>query len=151
MLANFFCFVCCLLCFVFPTGLPYLLLKKAFKDAYVLHDEAAHDPIVKVEQEEKLARIIAQTRNGSVPRSMSLARNNTISFPQKKQLLLPDTRQELDDTWGRFFKYQPFWKIRNYFGEKIGLYFAWSGMLITSLWIPTIFGIIVFFYGLEVR
>lgn len=113
-------------------GLPYLIMKHAFKDQFVLHDEAATDPMELTEHEEKFAL------------------TGSIAVCQKKQLLLPDTRQELQDTWGCFFKYQPLWKIRNYFGEKIALYFAWSGMLITSLWIPTIFGICVFAYGLKV-
>ena len=40
---------------------------------------------------------------------------------------------------------------REYFGEKIGFYFAWIGLLCATLWIPTIFGLICFFYGLHVR
>uniref|UniRef100_A0A2C9M9K5 Anoctamin n=1 Tax=Biomphalaria glabrata TaxID=6526 RepID=A0A2C9M9K5_BIOGL len=59
-----------------------------------------------------------------------------------------DKRKELDEKWSRFYKFQPMWQIRNYFGEKIGLYFAWTGVLITTLWIPMLFGVAVFIYGL---
>ncbi|XP_076153319.1 anoctamin-2b [Alosa pseudoharengus] len=59
-------------------------------------------------------------------------------------------RQILHDEWARygaFFKYQPVDYIRKYFGEKIGLYFAWLGVY-TQLLIPaSIVGITVFFYG----
>ncbi|XP_063073872.1 anoctamin-2b [Engraulis encrasicolus] len=59
-------------------------------------------------------------------------------------------RQILHDEWARygvFYKYQPVDLIRKYFGEKIGLYFAWLGVY-TQLLIPaSIVGITVFFYG----
>ncbi|KAI3366936.1 hypothetical protein L3Q82_009576, partial [Scortum barcoo] len=56
----------------------------------------------------------------------------------------------LHEEWARysaFYKYQPIDLIRKYFGEKIGLYFAWLGVY-TQLLIPaSIVGIIVFGYG----
>ncbi|XP_052359862.1 anoctamin-1-like [Oncorhynchus keta] len=59
-------------------------------------------------------------------------------------------RQLLHDEWARygaFYKYQPVDLIRKYFGEKIGLYFAWLGVY-TQLLIPaSMVGIIVFCYG----
>uniref|UniRef100_F7AKG3 Anoctamin n=1 Tax=Monodelphis domestica TaxID=13616 RepID=F7AKG3_MONDO len=49
--------------------------------------------------------------------------------------------------YGVFYKFQPIDLIRKYFGEKIGLYFAWLG-LYTSFLIPSsIIGVIVFLYG----
>nr|XP_015810445.2 anoctamin-2b isoform X1 [Nothobranchius furzeri] len=59
-------------------------------------------------------------------------------------------RQVLHEEWARysaFFKYQPIDLVRKYFGEKVGLYFAWLGVY-TQLLIPaSIVGIIVFGYG----
>uniref|UniRef100_A0A3B3BX81 Anoctamin n=1 Tax=Oryzias melastigma TaxID=30732 RepID=A0A3B3BX81_ORYME len=58
--------------------------------------------------------------------------------------------QVLNEEWARysaFYKYQPIDLVRKYFGEKIGLYFAWLGVY-TQLLIPaSIVGIIVFGYG----
>jgi hypothetical protein len=42
----------------------------------------------------------------------------------------------------------PIDKIRNYFGEEIALYFAWSYHFLYSLIIPAIIGLIFFFIGL---
>ncbi|XP_077957601.1 anoctamin-2b isoform X4 [Gasterosteus aculeatus] len=59
-------------------------------------------------------------------------------------------RQVLHNEWAKysaFYKYQPIDLVRKYFGEKIGLYFAWLGVY-TQLLIPaSIVGIIVFCYG----
>ena len=115
-------------------------MKKVYKDAFVLHDETIEDPHEIDEIEEKLAE-----KGGKLTKAAKITRRST------KTLIMADTRQEMDKTWTKFFKYQPLWKIRNYFGEKIALYFAWSGTLITTLWIPTLFGISVFFYGLYLR
>ena len=115
-------------------------MKKVYSDAFVLHDETLEDPHEMKELEEKLAE-----KGGKLTQTHRLQRKST------KTLLMPDTRKDLDNTWTKFFKYQPLWKVRNYFGEKIALYFAWSGTLISTLWIPTLFGICVFIYGLYRR
>ncbi|XP_051823278.1 anoctamin-1 [Antechinus flavipes] len=50
-------------------------------------------------------------------------------------------------TYGAFYKYQPIDLIRKYFGEKVGLYFAWLGVYTEMLIPASIVGIIVFLYG----
>ena len=78
-------------------------------------------------------------------------------------------RNKLWSQWSEtknVFKFQPLDTIRNYFGEKIGryffhreyyhqclmtsiaYYFAWLGFYTTWLIVPTIIGIITFFYGI---
>ncbi|XP_048409619.1 anoctamin-2b isoform X1 [Stegostoma tigrinum] len=59
-------------------------------------------------------------------------------------------RKVLYQEWARygvFYKYQPIDLIRKYFGEKIGLYFAWLGLYTQLLMPASLVGIIVFFYG----
>uniref|UniRef100_A0A8C7H8Y9 Anoctamin n=1 Tax=Oncorhynchus kisutch TaxID=8019 RepID=A0A8C7H8Y9_ONCKI len=58
--------------------------------------------------------------------------------------------QILYDEWASysvFYKYQPIGLIRKYFGEKIGLYFAWLGVYTQMLIPAAIVGAIVFLYG----
>nr|XP_045606846.1 anoctamin-7-like isoform X2 [Procambarus clarkii] len=49
--------------------------------------------------------------------------------------------------WGRWYKYQPLDHIREYFGEKIGIYFAWLGLYTGWLLPAAIVGLLVFLYG----
>ncbi|XP_073206759.1 anoctamin-1 isoform X2 [Lepidochelys kempii] len=50
-------------------------------------------------------------------------------------------------SYGVFYKYQPIDLVRKYFGEKIGLYFAWLGVYTEMLIPASIVGVIVFLYG----
>ncbi|XP_072495501.1 anoctamin-1 isoform X3 [Notamacropus eugenii] len=62
----------------------------------------------------------------------------------------PNDRKILCEEWatyGAFYKYQPIHLIRKYFGEKVGLYFAWLGVYTQMLIPASIVGIIVFLYG----
>ncbi|XP_033629519.1 anoctamin-4-like isoform X7 [Asterias rubens] len=59
-------------------------------------------------------------------------------------------RHLLYEEWarpGRWYKKQPLNLISDYFGEKIGLYFAWLGFYTEMLTYSAIVGLIVFFYG----
>ncbi|XP_041442194.1 anoctamin-4 isoform X3 [Xenopus laevis] len=51
-------------------------------------------------------------------------------------------------SWGVWFKYQPLDLVRRYFGEKIGLYFAWLGWYTGMLFPAAIVGLFVFLYGM---
>uniref|UniRef100_A0A8C7QVL4 Anoctamin n=1 Tax=Oncorhynchus mykiss TaxID=8022 RepID=A0A8C7QVL4_ONCMY len=60
------------------------------------------------------------------------------------------SHQILYEEWASysvFYKYQPIGLIRKYFGEKIGLYFAWLGVYTQMLIPAAIVGVIVFLYG----
>ncbi|XP_022079284.1 anoctamin-4-like isoform X4 [Acanthaster planci] len=59
-------------------------------------------------------------------------------------------RHLLYEEWarpGRWYKKQPLNLISDYFGEKIGLYFAWLGFYTEMLTYAAIVGLIVFIYG----
>ncbi|KAL4230701.1 hypothetical protein ACF0H5_011077 [Mactra antiquata] len=102
-------------------GLDYMLMEKVYTEKFILHEESMYDP----DEKEK---------------------NKTL--PTDPASLKADPRFDMQLTWVKFFKFQPLWKIRNYFGEKIGFYFAWSGTLIETLWLPMLFGFAIFIYGL---
>eukprot|EP01137_Pigoraptor_chileana_P036263 Opistho-2@31530 len=66
-------------------------------------------------------------------------------------ILASESRRFLADNWagyGSMFKLQPIDHIRDYFGEKIGIYFVWLGFYTSWLIVPTLFGLLVFIYGL---
>uniref|UniRef100_A0A3Q2YKH7 Anoctamin n=1 Tax=Hippocampus comes TaxID=109280 RepID=A0A3Q2YKH7_HIPCM len=79
-----------------------------------------------------------------------LARGVYISaFPLHDVSIL--IRQVLHEEWANYgvmHKYQPVDLIRKYFGEQIGLYFAWLGVYTQLLIPPSVLGIIVFLYGI---
>lgn len=59
-------------------------------------------------------------------------------------------RNLLYTEWASLWKLlqlQPLDAVRDYFGVKIGLYFAWLGFYTNLLILPSIFGLFVFLYG----
>ena len=60
-------------------------------------------------------------------------------------------RQRLKRDWarfGRFYKFQPYENIKDYFGSEIAMYFAWLGFY-TGMLVPlAIIGLAVFLYGI---
>ncbi|RHZ74069.1 hypothetical protein Glove_227g72 [Diversispora epigaea] len=57
-------------------------------------------------------------------------------------------RMELNEIWVKPWGPQPIEKIREYFGEKLALYFVWIGFYNSWLTVAAIGGIIVVIYGL---
>ncbi|XP_074619855.1 anoctamin-7-like [Acropora palmata] len=106
-------------------GLGYMLLEGAYTDAFILHERSLYDTQ------------FPPNDNG-----------DDSSFLHSQDIA--DPRKALHDTWLKHFRYQPLWKIRNYFGEKIALYFGWLGLLTSSLIIPMLLGFAVFLWGLVV-
>ncbi|XP_072278419.1 anoctamin-5 isoform X3 [Pyxicephalus adspersus] len=49
--------------------------------------------------------------------------------------------------FGKFYKEQPLDLIRKYYGEKIGIYFAWLGFYTEMLFFAAIVGLFCFLYG----
>ncbi|XP_017261521.1 anoctamin-1 [Kryptolebias marmoratus] len=73
------------------------------------------------------------------------------SFTRRGRKDQLNDRQILHEEWANYgvmFKYQPVDLIRKYFGEQIGLYFAWLGVYTQLLIPPSVLGIIVFLYGI---
>ena len=63
-------------------------------------------------------------------------------------------RKDLYVEWGSFgkwWKFQPLDAIRDYYGVKIALYFAWLGFFTLMLIPPSIVGLITFFYGIDTQ
>lgn len=52
--------------------------------------------------------------------------------------------------WTKWYKYQPLDHIRNYFGEKIALYFAWLGFYTTWLLPAAVIGTLIFVFGFHI-
>ncbi|XP_063802438.1 anoctamin-5 isoform X3 [Pseudophryne corroboree] len=50
--------------------------------------------------------------------------------------------------FGKFYKEQPLDLIRKYYGEKIGIYFAWLGFYTEMLFYAAVVGFLCFLYGL---
>ncbi|CAG8736094.1 11747_t:CDS:10, partial [Dentiscutata erythropus] len=57
-------------------------------------------------------------------------------------------RTKLNDSWIKNWKSKPLDQIREYFGEKLALYFVFLEYYTNWLTIPSIVGLIVFIYGL---
>jgi len=54
-------------------------------------------------------------------------------------------------SFGKVLKFQPLDAVRDYYGVKIALYFAWLGFYTNLLVPPAIAGLLVFLYGVFSR
>ncbi|XP_014867676.1 PREDICTED: anoctamin-5 isoform X4 [Poecilia mexicana] len=69
---------------------------------------------------------------------------------KSKDINCESERYDLYKHWARFFcffKEQPINRIRKYYGEKIGIYFAWLGFYTEMLLFAAVVGAICFLYG----
>ncbi|XP_062567716.1 anoctamin-4-like [Saccostrea cucullata] len=112
-------------------SLPYLLMKGVYTDSFILHEES------ECKEDQSILKDKYFTEA-----------NVDLEGEKPHEALDSDPRKALQDTWTVFYKFQPLWKIRNYFGEMIALYFAWVGEMTSSLWLPMLLGFGIFLYGL---
>uniref|UniRef100_A0AAX7SY02 Anoctamin n=1 Tax=Astatotilapia calliptera TaxID=8154 RepID=A0AAX7SY02_ASTCA len=103
-----------------------------------------HIPWSILSREAELQKIkVAVKKVSSFTQSLLTVINFSVMFLCIFQLL-----HEEWANYGVMHKYQPVDLIRKYFGEQIGLYFAWLGVYTQLLIPPSVLGIIVFLYGI---
>ncbi|XP_041454749.1 anoctamin-4-like isoform X2 [Lytechinus variegatus] len=119
-------------------GLPYMILRGIYVDGFILHDESLYEDL---DEDERDAMRKESERLGQFQANLDPRERKFNVTPR-------DPRFDMQRTWVRFFKYQPLWKIRNYYGEQIAFYFAWAGAFATYLWIPMLMGLAIWGYGL---
>ena len=79
--------------------------------------------------------LIVLLTQGPYKSSHRAAAANEVSGSRSRTDL--NTRQVLYEywaRWGRWYKYQPVHHIREYFGEKIGIYFVWLGESLSAVY-----------------
>lgn len=88
--------------------------------------------------------------NGSYTAAYPL-HEGTYQLDESSEAQRPENaRQLLYNTWvnlSRWYKVQPLDHIRDYFGEKIGIYFAWLGFYTAMLVPAALMGLICVIYG----
>ncbi|XP_063415358.1 anoctamin-4-like isoform X1 [Mytilus trossulus] len=114
---------------------PYMKKIGVYTDKLILHEAS------------EASKIYEEQRDGATHDDPEEAQEEKAPLPPAMDLD-EDPRKILNDEWTKLFKFQPLTKIRNYFGEKIAFYFAWSGLLTTSLWVPMLLGLAIFIYGI---
>ncbi|PAV64517.1 hypothetical protein WR25_27234 isoform B [Diploscapter pachys] len=84
-------------------GLQYLLMEGAYSDAFILHEPSEEEPYFK-----------------------KMKGQSMVTYTELIKEIEDDPRKKMQETWCRYFKFQPLNSIRNYFGEQIAFYFAWQ-------------------------
>lgn len=111
-----------------------------FDDAFILHDETSHKLNLK-----HFFKINKKNREIQMD---SIGKQSSENENEKAE---EDLRKELHEEWGsfrKFCKYQPIGLVKNYFGESNAIYFAWLGILISTLLIPSFIGLLFFIIGI---
>lgn len=115
--------------------------------SYIVHEVMCRTPYIRV-----ASRSEAGTKIG-VDRLLG-NKSYTAAFPLHEgrwdNEATENLRRTLYNTWGSWrawYKFQPLDYVRTYFGEKIGIYFAWLGFYTTMLILPAIIGFLVFLGG----
>lgn len=127
------------------SGLPYMLEKEYFNEAFILHEESNSAK----EFNKVLEKLIQETPDDQIDRA-DLLQYLDESKKAEENLDANDARSKLTQTWSsmkNIFRLQPLWNIREYFGEYVALYYAFCGVLITSLWLPSLAGITIIVWG----
>jgi len=97
---------------------------------------------LKAEKGDEVANIVFREGEAIVPKSMSCG-----VILQLFPLHETDKLKELQKTWvQRFLAFQPLDLISQYYGIKIGYYFAWLGHYTIALFIPAVVGCLFWFF-----
>ena len=113
-------------------GICRLLEENGFAAAFPLHDGQFDLPQVGTAKKSFFLQKENPTQDGSTPPVLN-----------RRQVL-----HQYWARWGCWFKYQPLDHIREYFGERIAIYFAWLGFYTGWLLPAALVGLAVFLYGL---
>ncbi|CAG8717404.1 44624_t:CDS:10, partial [Gigaspora margarita] len=130
-----------------------LIKAKVYLDFFPLHDGSyEHDTTIDIERlvetsfygeprykisDDDRKPILASSSDNDDGERPTLYRNN----------VKLNKRAWLFDNWVKSFSRQPIEEIRDYFGEKVALYFSWLGHYTTWLAISSIAGILVVING----
>ena len=133
---------------IFYSGLPYMLNKDYFEDAFMLHDESEKTKEFNKMMEEMMKDEENNNENSEHMDAMQSINNNKKKIDTKTA---KDARSVLEykrASLKNMFSFQPLFLIRNYFGEYIAFYFGFCGTMLASLWIPVFAGIAFFVVGM---
>uniref|UniRef100_A0A6Q2Y4K5 Anoctamin n=1 Tax=Esox lucius TaxID=8010 RepID=A0A6Q2Y4K5_ESOLU len=113
---------------------------------YILARCPYHKPVLEEKDKKGIKRLL---NNGTYGAAFPL--HDCRYWKPAKDLNSDSERFHLYKHWARFhsfFKEQPLNLIRKYYGEKIGIYFAWLGFYTEMLFFAAVVGVICFLYGL---
>ena len=125
-------------------GLPSLLDEDYFEEAFVLHDTTLHKDFNKLPN-----NYIKESFKDYVKQEIEHLEKIVLGLFHRGKT---DLRADLHENWAaskNIYKAQPLPFIKDYFGEKNALYFAFVGWFITSLWIPGVVGAVFFIIGIS--